>query len=372
MRLWLCSILVFGLCACTKASTGVAEVPPSAGDAMPTPAVKAAPAAPGGPAAAVPLQLTARSFPLPGATGPVAVDYLVCDRARSRVWVPVGDTGSADVFDEATAAFTVVGGFATEEREARGKKRWAGPSAATVGDGFVYIGNRATSEVCAIEDKTLKVTNCLKLPTSTDGVAYVASSREVWVTTPRDHSLTVLDASKGDSPKPKLVIRTDGDPEGYALDSARGVFYTNLEDKDRTLAIDVRTHAVKATWSASCGPNGPRGIAVDEARNFVMVACTDGVRVLDAAHDGTLLGVLDTGLGVDNIDYGSTEKLLVVAAGKAARLTVARLSDLGEPVILALGVTAEGARNAVMDANGNVYVVDPGTARLLTFADPLH
>ncbi len=302
----------------------------------------------------------------------MTIDYLASSPLHHRVYVPVGDTGSTDAFDVATSTFTRIDGFPTAEREARGRRRMMGPSAAAVGDGVVYVGNRATSEVCAVDEETLKLGSCLKLPVPTDGVAYVASEKEVWVTTPRDHSLTVLDASRRDALKPKLVIKTEGDPEGYAIDSARGVFYTNLEDKDRTLAIDVRTHAVKATWSASCGPNGPRGIAVDEARNFVMVACTDGVRVLDAAHDGTLLGVLDTGLGVDNIDYGSTEKLLVVAAGKAARLTVARLSDLGEPVILALGVTAEGARNAVMDANGNVYVVDPGTARLSTFADPLH
>jgi hypothetical protein len=60
--------------------------------------------------------------------------------------------------------------------------------------------------------------------------------------------------------------------------------------------------------------------------------------------------------------------VLVVAAGKASRLTVARLSDRGEPSIVATGVTAEGARNAVTDGDGNVYVVDPRGARLLSFA----
>jgi DNA-binding beta-propeller fold protein YncE len=274
------------------------------------------------------------------------------------------------VFDLATQTFKAVEGFATAERESHGKKRRMGPSAATVGDGFVYVGNRASSEVCAVDDKTLKLGNCLKLPTATDGIAYVASDKEVWVTTPRDHSLTVLDASKPDTLKPKLVIKTDGNPEGYAVDSVRGLFYTNLEDKNRTLAVNVKTHSVQATWSPGCGPDGPRGLAVDEARNLVMVACTDGVKVLDGAHDGAPVGSLEAGAGIDNIEYSDTAKVLVVAAAKAARLTVARLSDKGDLSIVATGVTPAGARNAVTDADGNVYVVDPGAARLVLFAAP--
>jgi DNA-binding beta-propeller fold protein YncE len=280
----------------------------------------------------------------------------------------VGDTGSADVFDIAKGAFARVDGFKTAERQAQGVKRIAGPSAVAVGDGFVYVGNRATSEVCAVEDATLQLTTCLLLPTPTDGVAYVASAKEVWVTTPRAHSLTVLDASAPARLAPKLVIALEGDPEGYAVDSSRGLFYTNLEDKNRTVVVDVQTHAVRETFQARCGADGPRGVAIDESRDLVLVACTDGVRVLDGAHGGALLGSLETGLGVDNIEYLSAPRLLFVAAGKASRLTVVRLSDSGQLSVVATAVTAAGARNAVTDAAGNAYVVDPAGARLLKFA----
>jgi hypothetical protein len=322
------------------------------------------------PTSAGPKTLTAKSFPLPGATGPISTDYIVCDRPAGRVWVPVGDTGSADVFDVASNAFTRVDGFATGEREVRGKTRKMGPSAVTIGEGFAFIGDRATAEVCAVDLKTLEKKGCLKLPVPTDGVSWVASMKEIWVTTPKDNSLTVLDASKPDALAAKLTIKTEGEVEGYAVDGAHGLFFTNLEDKNKTLVVDVKTHTVRSTWASGCSEAGPRGVAVDPARGFVFVACTDSLRVLDAAHDGALLSTVDTGAGVDNIELDEATKLLYVAAGKSQRLTIVKVDDKGGTSIVATGATAEGARNPTVDARGNTYIVDPTNARLLVFGVP--
>jgi DNA-binding beta-propeller fold protein YncE len=360
-------------CGGETANTPPIAPPPEPVTAPPTPPAPTAVAPPpdaGPPAPPPPPQLTAKAFPLPGATAPVGYDYLVADRPHGKVWVPIGDTGSADVFDAAASTFTRVDGFKTMERDVRGQKRLMGPSAVTIGDGVAYVGNRATSEVCAVDLKSLKLGKCLKLPVPTDGVAYVASTKEVWVTTPRDHSLTVLDASKPDTLKAKLVVKTDGEPEGYAVDETRGLFFTNLEDKDKTLTIDLKTHAVKSTWSAGCGDAGPRGIALDTARNLVFVACTDKVEVLDGAHDGAVMSKADTGAGVDNLDYIDATKLLYVAAGKAAKLTIFRVEDKGQLTVVATAATAEGARNAVADGSGNAYVVDGRAARLLVVPAP--
>jgi DNA-binding beta-propeller fold protein YncE len=305
---------------------------------------------------------------IPGTPTPLSYDYLAADRAAGRIYVPVGNTGSLDVLDVASGAFTRVDGFKTEEREYKGKKRMMGPSAVTVGSGVVYVGDRASNEVCAVDAKTLKLGKCLKLTTPTDGVSYVASVKEVWVTTPRDQTITVLDASKPEALKLKTVIKLPGDPEGYAVDDAKGLFFTNLEDKGPTLAIDVKTHKVKSTWNPSCGSDGPRGLAIDTARGLLFVACTDHVQVLDANHDGAPLGKLDTGAGVDNLDYIDDKGLLVVAAGRAAVVTVARFDDKGQPTVVATGATAAGARNAVADATAKVYVPDPATGTLLVLS----
>ena len=345
-----------------------AAAPLASSSAAPSTAPAAPAASSEAPAAAAtrPVRLTSQSVPLPGVEGPASLDYIAYESVNARVWVPVGTTGSADVFDVAHSRFARVDGFKTIDKEMRGKKRTLGPSAAAVGDGVVYIGNRASSEVCPIDTKTLKPGRCTQLSSATDGVAYVPSVKEVWVTTPRDQTLTILDASKAEALTAKTTIKTDGAPEGYAIDDARGLFFTNLEDKGGTLAIDVRSHKIKAAWNAGCGADGPRGVALDAVHDFVVVACTDHLQVLDAAHDGARLGTLDTGAGVDNIDVvGAT---VYVAAGKAARLTVATIDDSGKFAIVATGDTAEGARNAVADDHGNVFVADAQGARLFVFA----
>jgi DNA-binding beta-propeller fold protein YncE len=306
--------------------------------------------------------------PLPGAAAPATIDYIAYESARARVWVPVGDTASVDVYDPAAGTFSRVDGFKKAEREANGKKRMMGPSSVALGDEFAYIGDRASSEVCVVDTGALKLGKCISLGSSPDGVAYVASAKEVWVTTPRDGTLTVLDASRPDALKLKTTVKLQGRPEGYAVDDKHGLFFTNLEDMDRTVVVDVKTHTPKATWKPDCGADGPRGVAADVGRGFVFVACTDHVVVLDGAHDGAALGKADVGAGIDNIDWLEPQRLLYASAAKAARLVVLRIDDSGKATVAADGESTDGARNGVADAGGNAYLADPLNARLLVFS----
>jgi hypothetical protein len=129
------------------------------------------------------------AVPLPGVSARAAVDFIAYEPGRERVWVPVGNTGSVDAFDIATRTFARINGFATTEVENKGSKRTMGPSAISMGESFAYVGNRATREVCPVSAGTLKIGKCLKLPSAPDGVVYVASAKEVWVTTPGDRRL---------------------------------------------------------------------------------------------------------------------------------------------------------------------------------------
>ena len=307
---------------------------------------------------------------LPGATADgVSLDYLAIDYSRHRVWVPAGGTGNTVVIDAKTQAIQKIDKFPTVEVERRGKKRMVGPSSATVGDGFVYVGSRADASVCAIDATTLARAGCVTLPTAPDGLAFIARTKEVWATTPREQSIVILDVSKPAEPKVAGSFKLEGDPEGYAVDDSHGLFYTNLEDKDRTLRIDVATRKVTATWLPACGESGPRGLAIDPKDQLLMVACTDHVEVLDAGKDGQILSKLDTGAGVDSIDYRPERHLLYVAAGGAAKLTVASVEKNGVLQLTASVATAQGARNAVVTDDGTAYVAD-GPAGMILVVKP--
>jgi DNA-binding beta-propeller fold protein YncE len=317
-------------------------------------------------AAALQTSFETTSVALPGAPPDgVFLDYLVVDQARRRVWVPAGGTGSTDVIDTQTLDLKRIENFPTAEIERGGKKRTIGPSSATVGDGVVYVGNRGDSSVCAVDAETLRTGGCVTLPSMPDGVSFVASSREVWVTTPHDQSIVILDVSVPMAPKIAGRIGLEGDPEGYAVDNARGFFYTNLEDRDQTLRIDIAARTVTATWSPGCGDAGPRCLMIDPTGKLLMLACPDHVEVLDAGNDGAILSKLETGDGLDSFDYLPDQRSLYLAAGRAGTLTIARLDESGGLSRTAVVPTAPGARNAVVTSDGVVFVAVGPEGRVL-------
>lgn len=295
---------------------------------------------------------------LPGGTAAgIAMDYIGYDPATNAVWVPAGNSGAVDVIDVATGKVRQIAGFATKEVTVRDRKRVVGPSGLAFGKGTVYIGNRGDSSICAVDAKTFTKGKCELLTSSPDGVAYVASTNEVWVTTPRDHSIRILD---GTTLHEKTKLTFDGDPEGFAVDAKRHRFYTNLEDKDRTLAIDLATHKTEATWNAGCGEEGPHGLRVDEKSGHLFVACSAKLEVLDAAHNGAVLSSIDTGNGVDDFDYAPATHLLYAGAGRDAKLTIARVDARGRLSLVASVPTAAGARNPAVAKNGTVYLAHGG------------
>jgi DNA-binding beta-propeller fold protein YncE len=294
------------------------------------------------------------------------MDYIAYDRANRRVWVPAGNTGSVYVIDVADDRIRRIEGFPTAEVERRGRKRTVGPSAVALGGGVAYIGNRGDSSVCAVDAASLERGACVKLDTMPDGLAYVAATREVWVTTPRANSLVILDASGGlASIARKTNVALPGQPEGYAVDDGRGLFYTNLEDKDQTLVLDLRSHAVSQTWLPGCGSDGPKGLAIDTAARVLFVACSDKVLALDAAHEGKKLSSLDVGDGLDNIDYLPPRHALYAAAARAGTLTVATVDAAGALTAATVVATAPGARNAVATVEGAAYATDSPEGKVL-------
>jgi DNA-binding beta-propeller fold protein YncE len=292
--------------------------------------------------------------PLPGATAAgILMDYIAFDPTTRFLWAPAGNTGLVVVIDSASGSLQQISGFPTAEMGSGDRKRVVGPSSVTIGDGLVYVGNRADSNVCAFDARELTKGVCHKVDSMPDGLAYVASQKEVWVTTPRDKSVRVLDRTILEE-KSKLAF--EGNPEGFAVDNKRGRFYTNLEDKDVTLAIDLVSHKTIATWKSGCGEDGPHGLRVDPKDGYLFVACSTRVEVLDAGGSGKVLSSVDTGDGVDDIDYSPATRLLYVGAARAGQLTVAKVDARGKLTVEARVPTRTGARNPAVTDKGVVYL----------------
>ncbi|HSR96864.1 MAG TPA: hypothetical protein VLM79_07440, partial [Kofleriaceae bacterium] len=136
-------------------------------------------------------------------------------------------------------------------------------------------------------------------------------------------------------------------------------------DKDLTLAIDLATRKVVATWKPSCGEAGPRGLRLADAEGVLLVACTAKLVSLDVAHDGAAMASLDTGEGVDDFDYLAADHRVYVGAARAARLTVATLDAHGGLTQIASVPTKEGARNGVVSRDGRVYLANSRDSELV-------
>ncbi|MBV9268728.1 MAG: hypothetical protein JO061_21345 [Acidobacteriaceae bacterium] len=297
---------------------------------------------------------TVRTLALPDhGKGNITMDYIAYDPKTGYVWVPAINIGSVYVVDTSNDNVREISGFATNEVEVRGRKRAQGPSGVSIGDGVVYIGDRADSSVCAIDEKTLARKTCGHIDSTPDGVVYVAPTKEVWVTAPRDNSVRILD-SETLSQKEKLTF--EGRPEGYTVDARRGRLYMNYEDKDLTTAIDLKTHQTVAKWQSSCGEDGPHGLSVDQDAGYLFVACSTQAEVLDAGHNGERLSSINTGDGVDDLNYSPVTHMLYVGAANDARLTVARIDTGGKLSLVAEVPAHEGARNGVVTKNGTVYL----------------
>ena len=306
-----------------------------------------------GKAAAAEPTYTVRKLPLPGGPAAILMDYIAFDPATRSVWAPAGNTGAVDVVDTANDTIRRIPDLPTAEMGSGERKRRVGPSSVTIGEGWAYVGNRADSSVCAFHPQTLARGACHRLDSMPDGIAYVAATKEVWVTTPRDKSIRILDADKLDE-KGKLAFA--GNPEGFAVDAKRERFYTNLEDKDQTLAISVRTRKTVALWKPACGEDGPHGLRVDPEAGQLFVACSARAEMLDITWDGRVLASIDTGDGVDDLDYDPATHLLYVGAAKAGQLTIARADAHGNLTPVATVKTPVGARNPAVTDKGVVYL----------------
>ena len=304
---------------------------------------------------------------MPDGQGGIGFDDLRYDATSNTLLIPAGRTGNVDLIDPATAAVTPIAGFTKLPRYDEGHGQSV--TSVDVGDGYLFATDRTALKLAVVDLKTHKIALQVPLASAPDYVRYVAPTREIWVTEPGKKRIEVFALSKATPPVPThaAFIDTPGGPESLAIDSRRGRAYTH-KWKDATMAIDLKTRAIVATWRAGCGD--PRGIWLDEPRGFLFVGCEDGTATaLDVDHDGRLLSSVKSGKGVDIIAYDATRSHLYLPGDESATMAIIGVSSKGALAILGVVPTVDGAHCVTTDEHGGAYVCDPRAGQLLMVRD---
>jgi hypothetical protein len=91
---------------------------------------------------------------------------------------------------------------------------------------------------------------------------------------------------------------------------------------------------------------------------------------MNVGKEGAIVGSVDTGDGVDDLDYAKSSHLVYAGAAKAGTLTVAAVDAHGALSVIAVVPTPDGARNGVVDDSGRVYLAHAKSSELVVATPP--
>jgi hypothetical protein len=303
---------------------------------------------------------------LPDGVPGIGFDDLRYAPVLKMVLAPGGRSGNLDLVDPDTLAVTAVGGFSVSTTFTAGS-HVSGVTSADEGGGRLFAIDHESQSVRVIDPTTKAMVSTTMLAGAPDYVRWVESSSEIWVTEPGT-GMEVLTVPSVGAPMHAVTISISGGPEAIVVDNTRHRVYTN-SFVGLTYAIDIAQRAVVATWTNGCSPLS-LGIALDEARGFVFVACAAGsVAVLDAADSGAKLGQVAQGSDLDIISYSARLHHLYVPGGTSGDLGIVGISAAGLPTLLGTVPTAQGSKEVTSDDKGNAWVADPAGGRILKVPD---
>ena len=305
---------------------------------------------------------------LPGGKSGIGFDDMGFAPSIRKVLVPAGRSGNLDLIDPDTSQITAIGGFSRHSSFGGGHSQ--GVTSADEGRELLLATDRDAKRLDVVDPTSRSVVASTPLASGPDYVRYVSTTGEVWVTEPGTSQIEVFSLPAKGTPKPihLTFISIPGGPESLIIDNTRGRAYTHLWT-GTTLAINLKTHEVLSRWKNGC--RSSRGIAMDNARGFLLVGCQEGkLSVLDL-RNGTLLGQASSGDGVDIISYNPRLAHAYLPGEASGTMAIIGISEKGAATVLATVKTAEGAHCVASDDRGNAYICDPHAGRLLIVKDSI-
>ncbi len=153
------------------------------------------------------------------------------------------------------------------------------------------------------------------------------------------------DASVIDAESAKVVatIALGGGPE-FAVSDGKGSLFVNLEDKNETLAVDVKKNVVTQRWALAPG-EAPTGLALDPAARRLFAGCHTAQMIVLDADSGKIVAQPPIGKGVDACAFDPETGFAFASCGDGT-LSVIKAGDFS---VVESVKTQRGARTMALD-----------------------
>jgi YVTN family beta-propeller protein len=215
-----------------------------------------------------------------------------------------------------------------------------------------FSSNGAESRVSVVDLKTLKTIAKVKTGENPDAILYDSTHSEVYAFNGRGKSATVINA---ESNNVVSTVPLSGKPEFAAADGLGERVFCNIEDKSEVAVIDMKTHAVTATWPLSPGEE-PTGMAFDAVHHRLFVGCHNKLMTMLDSDTGKVVAKAPIGAGVDACAFDDAKQLAFASCGDGI-VTIAKEEALDKLTVVQTLTTEPGARTMALD---------PGTHRIYT------
>jgi len=209
-----------------------------------------------------------------------------------------------------------------------------------------FSSNGAESRVSVVDLKTLKTIAKVKTGENPDAILYDSTHSEVYAFNGRGKSATVINA---ESNNVVSTVPLSGKPEFAAADGLGERVFCEVA------VIDMKTHAVTATWPLSPGEE-PTGMAFDAVHHRLFVGCHNKLMTMLDSDTGKVVAKAPIGAGVDACAFDDAKQLAFASCGDGT-VTIAKEEALDKLTVVQTLTTEPGARTMALD---------PGTHRIYT------
>jgi DNA-binding beta-propeller fold protein YncE len=321
----------------------------------------------------------------------ISFDEISYDSRLNRIVIPAAETGKLILIDPHTMTKQLISGFSTGSTSAGKSASAFGTTSAVSVKGTLFAIDRAQKKILLINPETGLATSSTALQETPDYVRFVAAKNEIWVTETAGQQIETFSISAETPPRLEKTdaIKVQNGPEYLLIDNQRGLAFTNKPENGVTAVIQVNTHGVIDEWGNGC--TKAHGMAIDEDRGYLFVACNEGkVVVMDINNRGHQLTSQNYGGAVDFVAYNPELKHIYVPSAASAIVAVfeikknngtptpnAASSTDGEAApqsdirLVRLGTADTGmnARCVTTDVNNNIWLCDPVRGQLFLIRD---